>query len=160
MADKVEIERKFWRALAADRTLMLGLRGQSPAQPMTAQFDEDTKDSTMWFFTSKDAELTQSLDTNSKAIAYFASKSHDLFAAIEGTLERDGDKAMIDRLWNSYVDAWFEGGKSDPKLVLLRFAPSHAQVWLNDRSFFAGVKLLIGRDPKEEYKDKVADLRL
>lgn len=160
MADHAEIERKFWRALTADKTLMLGLRGASPAHPMTAQFDETTPGSTMWFFAARDSDLVRSLDAHSNAIAYFASKGHDLFAAIEGRLDLDDDRTVIERLWNPYVDAWFEGGKGDPKLALIRFEPSHAQIWLNDYSFLAGIKLMIGRDPKEEYKDKVADVRL
>ena len=63
---------------------------------------------------------------------------------------------MIDRLWNRFVAAWFEGGKDDPKLALLRFDVRDGQIWLNEHSLFAGVKLMLGQDPKEEYKDKVA----
>jgi hypothetical protein len=33
-------------------------------------------------------------------------------------------------------------------------------VWLNEHSLVAGVKLLLGRDPKAEYRDKVGDVRL
>ena len=43
---------------------------------------------------------------------------------------------------------------------LLRFEPEHAQVWENDSSFLAGVKLLLGVDPKRSYEDKVAHLDL
>ena len=56
--------------------------------------------------------------------------------------------------------AWFDGGKSDPKLQLLRFDPRQAQIWLNENSLFAGVKLLMGADPKEDYADKTAQVRL
>jgi general stress protein 26 len=88
------------------------------------------------------------------------SKGHDLFAALHGEIRLDNDRATIDRLWNRFVAAWYEGGKSDPKLQLLRFDPEHAQVWLNENSLFAGVKLMLGMDPKREYRDKVADVRL
>jgi general stress protein 26 len=64
------------------------------------------------------------------------------------------------RLWNPSVAAWFEGGKEDPKLRLLSFQPGHAQIWLNENSLFAGVKMLLGSDPKEDYKDKVAEINL
>jgi hypothetical protein len=53
-----------------------------------------------------------------------------------------------------------KGGKDDPKLQLLRFEPDRAQIWLNENSLFAGIKLMLGKDPKEEYKDKVAELDL
>ena len=69
-------------------------------------------------------------------------------------LRRDQDRANIDRLWNPFVAAWFEGGKTDPKLLLLRFDPREAQIWLNENSLFAGVKLLLGTDPKDDYAGK------
>ena len=58
------------------------------------------------------------------------------------------------------VAAWYEGGKDDPKLQLLRFETEHAQIWLNENNLFAGVKLLLGRDPKKEYGGKTAEVRL
>jgi hypothetical protein len=42
----------------------------------------------------------------------------------------------------------------------LRFELEQGQVWLNEHSLFAGVKLLLGRDPKAEYQDKVGTVRL
>ena len=38
--------------------------------------------------------------------------------------------------------------------------PDRVQVWLNDSGVLAGVKLLLGRDPKKEYAGKVADVNL
>lgn len=70
------------------------------------------------------------------------------------------DREVIDRLWNPYVAAWYEGGKDDPKLVLLRLDAERAQIWENATSLFAGIKLLFGGDPKEEYKEKVAKVKL
>jgi len=160
MTDKAEIEKKFWKSLRSDMTLMLGVQGGGHAQPMTAQFDKEHPKGPVWFFAAKDSDLVRALDGRNQAVAHFASKGHDLFAAIDGTLARDDDRALIDRLWNPFVAAWFKGGKDDANLQLLRFEPEHAQIWLNDHSLLAGVKLLLGRDPKEEYKDKVAEVRL
>jgi hypothetical protein len=33
-------------------------------------------------------------------------------------------------------------------------------MWLNEFSLVAGVKLLLGRDPKADYRDKVADIQM
>lgn len=63
-------------------------------------------------------------------------------------------------MWNRYVAAWLEGGKNDPKLALLRLDAGHAEIWLDESSLLAGIKLLLGADPKEEYKDKVAEVGL
>ena len=70
------------------------------------------------------------------------------------------DPEMIDRLWNRFVAAWYEGGKTDPKLVLLRFDPQEAEIWENASSLVAGLRLLLGADPKEDYEDKVAKVLL
>jgi hypothetical protein len=43
---------------------------------------------------------------------------------------------------------------------LIRFDPDQAQIWLNENSLFAGVKMLMGLDPKTEYRDKVAEVKL
>lgn len=72
----------------------------------------------------------------------------------------DKDRAAIDRLWNRFVAAWFEGGKEDPKLALLRFDPQEAEIWLDGSSVMAGIKMLLGFDPKESYKDNVAKVDL
>ena len=164
MTTERDIEAKFWKALKSDMTLMLGLVGETMhAQPMTAQFDDQAtagaQAHTIWFFTAKSTDLARAMGDEHRAMAQFAAKGHDLFACIEGRLSRSLDPVMIDRLWSPYVEAWFKSGKSDPDLLLLRFEPSSAQIWLNENSLFAGIKLLLGRDPKDEYKDKVAEVK-
>ena len=62
---------------------------------------------------------------------------------------------MIDRLWNPFIAAWFDG-KDDPKLVLLRFALRWQKSGSRIESL-AGVKMLFGVDPKEQYEIKSAN---
>jgi general stress protein 26 len=83
-----------------------------------------------------------------------------LFAAVHGNLSVDTDRAVVDRLWNRFVTAWYEGGKDDPKLALLRLDPDAGQIWADASSLVAGVKMLLGFDPKEDYRDKVAKVDL
>ena len=66
----------------------------------------------------------------------------------------------MERLWNPFVAAWFEGGKDDPKLALLRFDPDNAKIWLNATPLGAAIEWLLRRDPKESYQDKVAEVAL
>ena len=141
--------------------MMLGLVGtqEGYSQPMTAQLMGD-EGGPIWFFTSTETDLVRAMGQSHDAVAHFAAKGHDLFASVEGRLSLDNDRATIDRLWNKFVAAWFEGGKDDPKLQLLRLDPDGAQIWLNEHSLVAGVRLLLGGDPKEQYKDKVAEVRL
>jgi general stress protein 26 len=83
-----------------------------------------------------------------------------VFATLHGTLAVDNDPSTIDRLWNRFVAAWYQGGRDDPNLALLRLDAEHAHLWLNDSSFLAGVKLLMGIDPKKDYQKKTAEVSL
>jgi general stress protein 26 len=140
---------------------MLGLEGAESGhtRPMTAQIEEDH--APLWFFTSRNSAVVKLLTSEHRAMATFTSKGHDLFASLQGTLHLDNDRANIDRLWNRFVAAWYEGGKEDPNLALLRLDATHAEIWENENSMIAGVKILLGGDPKKDAQDKVArvDLR-
>lgn len=56
--------------------------------------------------------------------------------------------------------AWYEGGKDDPKLRLLRLDAESAEVWLDGSSFVAGIRALLGTDPKRDYEENTAKLNL
>jgi general stress protein 26 len=159
MSTQEKLEHRFWKALRSDRTVMLGVDGveDGHSRPMTALVEGES--GPIWFFTGMPNAVVDHLAQSRRAIAAFSSKGHDLFASIQGSLSVDNDRAVIDRLWNPFIAAWFEG-KDDPKLVLLRFDPEHAEVWLNESNLLAGVKLLFGADPKKDYQDKVADVDL
>lgn len=166
-----ELQDKFWQALKDDRTVMLGLdhggaghthdHGGPHMRPMTACTEHD-ESGPIWFFTAKDTALVRALPAGTENAAHLTltSKGHDLFACVHGSLRVDTDRAVIDRLWNNHIAAWYEGGKDDPKLALLRFDPAGAEIWLNEFSLMAGIKMMFGADPKKEYDGKVAEVRL
>jgi general stress protein 26 len=159
MSTEQTLEEKLWNALASDRTVMLGLDGveDGHSRPMTAMVEG--QHGPIWFFVGKPNAVVDNLSSSRRAIAAFSAKGHELFASIHGSLSVDQDREVIDRLWNPFIAAWFDG-KDDPKLVLLRFDPEHAEVWLNESNMLAGMKMLFGTDPRDDYKDKVGDVDL
>ncbi|MGE0666592.1 MAG: pyridoxamine 5'-phosphate oxidase family protein [Sphingomonadales bacterium] len=160
MTTPKDLEAKFWKALDADRTMMLGLEGRPELapRPMTGLIEHGH--GPIWFFTARDNAIVEHLGGAAPGFATFVSKGHDLFASVHGMVTVDNDRAVIDRLWNRYVAAWFEGGKDDPSLTLLRFDADRAEIWADASSLVAGIKILLGMDPKKEYRDKVAEVRL
>ena len=156
MSDPAELEKKLWKALKSDMTLMLGVDGleDGHTRPMTAQLEQEER-GPIWFFTSTDNALVRHVGSPRRAVAAFAAKNHSLFASIGGSLVVDTDRAVVERLWNPFVAAWYTG-KDDPKLALLRLDPDQGEVWLNENNLLAGVKMLMGIDPKKDYQDKGA----
>lgn len=162
MSTPEDLKARLWKALRSDMTVMLGLAGaeRGHTRPMTAVI-EDGQDGPIWFFTSRDNAMVEKLAGGAQdAGAQFVSKGHDLWASIEGRLAEHTDPAVVDRLWNRYIAAWYEG-KDDPNLVLLRFDPQRAEIWKDGSSLVAGVMMTLGHgDPKESYKDNVAKVQL
>ena len=154
-----ELEAKLWKALKSDRTVMLGVDGAEAGhtRPMTAIIED--AGGPLWFFAGKPNALVDHAGQGRPVIAAFSAKGHDLFASIAGTLHVDNDPAVIDRLWNPFIAAWFDG-KDDPKLVLLRMEPQRAEIWENENNLLAGIKLLFGVDPKRDYQDNQAQVDL
>lgn len=160
MPSQAEIEEELWKALKSDRTVMLGLVGGEGghSRPMTVHLEEPR--GPLWIFTSTENALVREGAEGEPAFMTFASKGHDVWASLTGTLFISNDQATIERLWNPFVAAWYEGGKTDPKLVLLRFEADHAEIWIDANSMVAGIKMLLGMDPKKDYRDKVAEVDL
>ena len=160
MANASELKQKFWDAVKDDRTVMLGLaNAQSNPRPMTAMIEGD-EGGPVWFFTATSTELGAGVSAPTPALLTLSSKGHDVFATVHGSLSRTNDRSVIDRLWNPFIAAWYESGKDDPSLVLLRFDPGDAEIWLDGSSLVAGIKAMLGADPKKDYEDNVGQVKL
>jgi general stress protein 26 len=159
MPTPAELEARLWETLRSDMTLMLGLedKSEAPSRPMTAMLESDEDKGPLWFFTSQDSALV--LAGGGAAVAVFTAKGHDLFARIHGNLTEATSPEMIDRLWNPFVAAWYEG-KDDPDIALLRLDLHNAEIWENASSLVAGIKALFGSRAQEDYRDKVAEVPL
>lgn len=163
-APETRLKKAFWKELQSDRTLMLGLHGVDDdlTRPMTAQVDlaegADKEDGgPIYFFASRDEGIGKDLKDGARAIATFASKGHDLFASIHGTLHESTDRGVIDRLWNPFVDAWYKDGKDDPILLLIKFEATSAEVWEADKFGTlkaTALKWAFDIDPGDELKDE------
>jgi len=151
-----DIKQQFWKALAASPYVMVGRADERAHHiPMNAQLDKDA-DSAFWFFTSTDNRLAG----GGPAMAQFASKGHDLFACISGTLVRENDRTVLDKLWSNGVAAWYEDGKDDPKLLLLRFDLGDAEIWTADPGIKGIFKLMTGMTMKEGELGQHAEVAL
>ncbi len=174
MAEETATERDerlrtaFWTALDDSPFMMLGLAGveDSRTRPMTAQVDGDgdsKNGGTIYFFGAHSESLVQAIGANHRAVATFTSKDHKVFAHIHGDLVVDQDRTVIDRLWNPYIASWYEGGKDDPDLALIRFDAEQADIWeaQSGSTLKAALVRMLGRDPgKEEQRKNQAEVAL
>lgn len=115
------------------RAGMLGLTGGGAGfQPMT--HFPDPAAGVIWFISSTDTALVQSLGMGEDADYVVISDGHEFHASLRGKLYQLHNDAKLDALWSPVIAAWFEGGRTDPRVALLRFDPEVADIWASSAS--------------------------
>lgn len=154
--DPAEVRKRMWKKMEDSPFVMIGLTGSNEhSEPMTAQLDKHA-DSEFWFYTSKDNRIAP----GGPAMAQFVSKDHKLFACIRGTLVEETDPAVIDKYWSNQTEAWFDGGRNDPKLKMMRFELDDAEIWEGDQSITGLFKMLTGQTIKPSEAGRHAEVTL
>jgi general stress protein 26 len=135
-----EIKGRFWSELKDSPFIMLGVEQgmDGHAQPMTAHFEGEQ--GPIWFYASRQSDLVKQLEMPRRAMAHFVGKGHDLFATMHGDLAIEQDRSVIDRFWSNKVSLWYENGKDDPDLEMLRLDAEHAKIWNASGGLFVALK--------------------
>ncbi len=136
MADLKKFEENPQRQLLDEiksaRCVMLG----SPVpgahmQPMAPQVDVDA--GVIYFYSDNTSELGEAIMARPSAV-HLCHIEKDYQACVKGMLTPHNDPAIIDKFWSPPVEAWYPGGKTDPKMLMLKFEPQDAAVWASDKS--------------------------
>lgn len=125
---RAEPIRQLWDEIGAIHAGMLGLQDvHMHFQPMAPHADPHAN--TIWFYSKKDTALVEALRPGMRAHFCVVGKNHDYHACLSGTLEARDDPAKRDEYWTSLTEAWYEGGKNDPLLVMLALKLDDAEIW-------------------------------
>jgi general stress protein 26 len=88
-------------------------------------------DGSLWFFTQDPSPKVDDVALHPKVnVAYRDGKG---YLSIAGTASVEHDSTRIDQLWNPMVEAWFEHGRDDPSVALLRVDAHSAEYWASDK---------------------------
>lgn len=139
MSAKSEKDRReeFWDRLEDCRSGMLEAEGRFV--PMSHNLEPE--DGNIWFLTAKGTDMAKAAEAGKAARYIVGNDGEALYAAIEGTLAVSDSAEKLDEVWSAMAKIWFEEGKQDPDLLLIRLAPTTAEVWLGPES---GIKFLWG----------------
>ena len=97
------------------------------SRPMsTAGIDDD---GTMWFFSQKDSEKNEQLRLENKVYLMYIDQDKHHYLSLTGTAEVVEDRQKVDELWNGFLKAWFEEGKDDPQISLIKVTPEEGHYW-------------------------------
>jgi general stress protein 26 len=135
----IDLKQEFWTRIKDARAGMLGIKGQGRLVAMSPQID-DRLPGDIWFITAKGTDLARGVEAGAQAAQLvIADEGAGLYADIDGSLAMSHDPKVLEEVWNFAADAWFENGKDDPDVRLLRFTPGSAEISITSTS---GVKFL------------------
>ncbi len=96
-----------------------------PLAILEREFDGD-----LYFFTADPSPKTEQVVADSQVNVSL--QSGDNYLSIAGTASVTRDATLIDELWNPYAEAWFEQGRDDPAVALLKVHADSAEYWTVD----------------------------
>src|SRR5690606_11338818 len=97
------------------------------AIPMSTQEVDEVGN--IWFLISDKSESFQHLQRNSMVSLLYSDPGNYSFLSIYAHTEVSRDKERIDKYWNKAMEGFFENGKEDASVCLLKVKPMEAHYW-------------------------------
>jgi len=96
-------------------------------RPMSAQQVDDNGN--IWFLSDKDSLKNMEIEDDENVQLLFSGSSHSDFLSLYGKATVLYDKEKIKELWEPIVKTWFQEGKDDPSISVIRVEPSEGYYW-------------------------------
>jgi len=147
--------------LASERTAIVTTRsgGELHSRPLAVQ-GADEFDGTLWFFTNDPSPKTADIGSHPEVnVSVGGSKG---YLSLAGTARVSRDQAIIDKFWNPWAEAWFEGGRNDPSVALLEVSVESVEYWDLDKPKLARalevVRAIVTKTPPDVGESKTVEL--
>ncbi|MGN0002112.1 MAG: pyridoxamine 5'-phosphate oxidase family protein [Sphingobacterium composti] len=95
--------------------------------PMSRQEIDD--EGNIWYLISSESETYKNLEVNPKISLAFCDPGSYTFLSIDGIAESSRDQDRIDKYWNKFVEVYFEKGKEDSSIRVLKVTPLDSHYW-------------------------------
>lgn len=95
----------------------------------------------IWFIGHKPSETVDNIKQNPEVNLAYVTQESDKYLSISGTAELVEDEEKLNELWSIMYNAYFEQGKDDPKVQLIKVVPHGAEYWANGNAITSAVKM-------------------
>ena len=112
-------------------------------RPMSVQKVDD--EGVLWFLSASDSGVNRELLANPATQLLFQGSAHSDFLTLYGEATISRDKAKIKELWEPIMKTWFTEGEDDPRITVVRVAPSEGYYWDTKHNHaIAFAKMVVG----------------
>ena len=95
----------------------------------------------IWFIGHTPSETVENIKTNPEVNLAYVSQDDKNYLSITGTAELLEDKEKLNELWSVMYNAYFEKGKEDPSVQLIKVTPHGAEYWANGNAITSAFKM-------------------
>ncbi|MCS3529012.1 pyridoxamine 5'-phosphate oxidase family protein [Chryseobacterium sp. JUb7] len=97
------------------------------SRPMGLQETDD--EGNLWFISSDESNKNFEIKDDRRVQLFFMNNSDYQYLSVFGEASIYKDKTTIEDKWSPMAKAWFEEGKDDPKVSIIRVEPSETYYW-------------------------------
>lgn len=90
---------------------------------------QDAYDGTLFFYTQKNDAKVYEIEQDRDVCMTFSSPEHSTYVSLTGKARLSEDKNLIDKYWSPTVAAWFEGGRDNPNIAMLKVKINKGEHW-------------------------------
>ncbi|AMN66518.1 pyridoxamine 5'-phosphate oxidase family protein [Psychrobacter sp. P11G5] len=108
-------------------------KGDIHAWPMTTS-EASIGGKEIWFIGDKKSDVVKDIQDNPKIGLSYASQDEKDYVSISANAELPTDKDKLDELWSPVYNAFFEHGKEDENVQLIKVVPHGVECWLSGSS--------------------------
>lgn len=108
-------------------------KGDVHAWPMTTS-ETSIGAKEIWFIGDKTSDVVKDIQDNPKIGLSYASEDEKNYVSVSANAELSSDQAKLDELWSPIYNAFFEHGKEDPNVQLIKVVPHGVECWLSGSS--------------------------
>ena len=97
------------------------------ARPMGLR--ETDAEGNMWFLSSEESNKNFEIKEDNRVQLFFMNNGSSEYLSVYGKAFIYKDKNTIEEKWTPIANAWFEEGKEDPKVTVIRVTPDETYYW-------------------------------
>lgn len=95
----------------------------------------------IWFIGHTPSETVDNIKQNAEVNLAYVTQDADKYLSVSGTAELVDDAEKLDELWTVMYNAYFEQGKEDPRVQLIKVVPHGAEYWANGNAIASAAKM-------------------
>jgi len=108
-------------------------KGDLHAWPMTTT-ETSIGAKEIWFIGDKTSDVVKDIQDNPRVGLSYATQDAKNYVSVSGNAELSDDKDKLDELWSPIASAFFEHGKEDENVQLIKVVPHGVECWISGSS--------------------------